>query len=253
MNLGRKIGFIIGILFLVWMIVSTIVVKGLGLGNATGIVVAVMFLLYMKFMPQIHMILQELWKENKMRVPIALCGILLIVILTLVIVETSCMIVACNKSPTENATVVVLGCKVNSDKPSLSLEERLMEAYAYLSENPEAACIVTGGKGDDENVSEAECMYRWLVDKGIEAERIYKEDRATSTKENILYANEIIEEHNLNENIVVITSDYHTYRAQITAEEMGLGFGSSPSRTSVWLFPSFYIRELYAIIFEWVF
>ena len=253
MKLIRKIGFVIGIVLLMWCVTSAIVVKGLGLGNVTGVVVAVLFLLYMKFMPEIHTKASLLWYEKKGRGFLLLAATMLVTIFVLVIVETGCMIWACAQDPVENATVVVLGCKVNGDKPSLSLEERLIEAYEYLSENPEAACIVTGGKGDDENISEAECMHRWLVEKGIDASRIYKEDRATSTRENIVYAKEIIQENALNKNIVVITSDYHTYRASMTAKEEGLGFGSSPSQTSIWIFPSFYIRELYAIIFEWIF
>jgi len=253
MKLGRKIGLVAGSIFLAWMIISAIVVKGLGIGNVTGIVVAVLFLLYVGYMPEVHMQIKELWKSDKMRVPISVAGIGIATVIVLVVIETGCMISACNQVPAENATVVVLGCKVNDDKPSLSLEERLIEAYDYLSKNPDAACIVTGGKGDDENISEAECMYRWLVDKGIDKNRIFREDRAASTKENILYAKEIIAENDLNSDIVVITSDYHTYRAGITAREVELGFGSSPSHTSVWIFPSFYIRELYAILFEWVF
>lgn len=253
MKLGRKIGFIVGIVFLLWMIISAIVVKGLGLGNVTGIVVAVLVLLYMKFMPEVNKKIRELWKNKTTRIPVGVAGVGIAIILVLVVVETGCMISACMKQPAENATVVVLGCKVNGDKPSLSLEERLEEAYAYLIDNPKAVCIVTGGKGDDENISEGECMYRWLVEKGIDESRIYKEERATSTKENIHYAKEIINKNDLNDTIVIITSDYHTYRAGITAEEIGLNYGSSPSNTSIWIFPSFYIRELYAILAEWVF
>lgn len=253
MKFGRKIGFIVGGIFLAWMIISAIVVKGLGLGNVTGIVVAVLFLLYMRFMSQIHTKVSLLRNEKKGRGLLLFVATMMATIFVLVVVETGCMIWACAQEPVENATVVVLGCKVNGDKPSLSLQERLIEAYEFLTENPDAACIVTGGKGSDENISEAECMYRWLVERGIDASRVYKEDRATSTRENIVYAKEIILGNDLNKNIVVITSDYHTYRASITAKEVGLGFGSSPSETSILLLPSFYIRELYAIIFEWVF
>lgn len=251
MKLMRKIGFVIGIVLLIWCVVSAIVVKGFGLGNVTGIVVATLLLLYMKYMQLVHIKIRELWEGSKTRVLVGITGAIITIILVLVVVETGCMISACMKQPVENATVVVLGCKVNGDRPSLSLEERLVEAYEYLSENPKATCIVTGGKGDDENISEAECMYRWLVEKGIEGSRIYKEERATSTKENIVYAKEIILEYNLNKDIVIVTSDYHTYRAGITAEEIGLTYGSSPSRTSLGIFPSFYIRELYAIIAAW--
>lgn len=249
----QKIGFVMGIVLLLWCIISAIVVKGLGLGNVTGIVVFAVLAFYMKFLPEVHKQIKSLWEDRRKRVPLAIAGSGIIIVLALVIIETCCIISACNQTPAENATVVVLGCKVNGDRPSLSLEERLVEAYTYLSENPNASCIVTGGKGDDENISEAECMYRWLVEKGINASRIYKEDRATSTKENITFAKEIILENNLNKDIVIITSDYHTYRAGITANEVGLEYGSSPSKTSIWIFPSFYIRELYAIIAEWVF
>ena len=72
-----------------------------------------------------------------------------------------------------------------------------------------------------------------------------------NAKENIIYAKEIILGNNLNKDIVIITSDYHTYRAGISAGEAGLEYGSSPSRTSFGIFPSFYIRELYAIIAAW--
>lgn len=249
----QKIGFLIGIVLLLWCMVSAIVVKGLGLGNVTGIVVFTVFTIYMKFLPEIHQTIKTLWGNKRIRVPLGMAGAGIVIILMLVMIETGYMISACNKAPEENATVVVLGCKVNGTRPSLSLEERLIEAYDYLSSNPEAACIVTGGKGNDENISEAECMYRWLVDKGIEASRIYKEEKATSTKENIFFSKEIIDEKRLNDDIVIITSDYHTYRAGITAEEIGLSYGSSPSHTSFWIFPSFYIRELYAILAEWVF
>lgn len=249
----QKIGFAMGIVLLLWCIISAIVVKGLGLGNVTGIIVFTVFTFYMKFLPEIHKQIKRLWEDRRRCIPLGLAGAGIIIVLILVVIETGCMISACAKEPVENATVVVLGCKVNGDKPSLSLEERLEAAYDYLKNNPNASCIVTGGKGDDENISEAECMYRWLVEKGIEESRIYKEDRATSTKENIIYAKEIILENNLNKDIVIITSDYHTYRAGITANEVGLEYGSSPSRTSFWIFPSFYIRELYAILFEWCF
>ena len=52
--------------------------------------------------------------------------------------------------------------------------------------------MVSGGQGPGEEISEAECMYRWLVAKGIEASRIYKEDKSTSTEENIIFSEETL-------------------------------------------------------------
>ena len=60
------------------------------------------------------------------------------------------------------AYVVVLGAGVNGTQPSPSLEERLEAALAYLQTYPEAQCVVSGGQGGGENITEALCMYTWL-------------------------------------------------------------------------------------------
>lgn len=54
--------------------------------------------------------------------------------------------------------------------------------------------VVSGGMGDSENISEAEAMYRWLTDKGIDESRIYKEEKSTDTDENIRFSKEVIKE-----------------------------------------------------------
>lgn len=113
--------------------------------------------------------------------------------------------------------------------------------------------LYTKCMGDSENISEAEAMYRWLTDKGIDASRIYKEENSTNTDENIRFTKELIKEQGLNENITIITSEYHTYRAGIIAEKYDLNYGAAPGKTAIWLFPTFYVRELYAILAEWIF
>ena len=63
----------------------------------------------------------------------------------------------CNgRGEPESAYLIVLGCQVNGTEPSLMLRERLDAAVAYLNEYPDAQCIVTGDKGDRENISEAQ-------------------------------------------------------------------------------------------------
>lgn len=171
----------------------------------------------------------------------------------LAIIETGCIIGTCAKAPTSNATAIVLGCRVYGERASLSLLERLEAAYDYLIENPEADCIVSGGQGEDELISEAECMYRWLVEQGIEPSRIYKEDKSTSTEENIQFSKKIIEEEGLFQKVVIITSDYHCYRAGMIADDYGLVWGTKPGHTAIWLLPTYYVRELYAILAEWIF
>ena len=249
----RFIGVVVGTIFFLWFLLPFVVAGILNIGNLTGMVVASLFAIYMGFLPMVHEYVKGVWKKNGMKWVLGGCGVLVIGIAVLAGVETGCMINANTKAPGQNATAVVLGCRVYGERASLSLVERLEAAYVYLEENPEADCVVSGGQGEGEDISEAECMYRWLVNKGIDSSRIYKEDKSTSTEENIGFSKEIIKENQLNENIAIITSEYHSYRACIIAEKNELSYGTAPGRTAMWLFPTYYIRELYAILAEWIF
>ena len=253
MKLFRKCGFIAGIVFLFWFALPLVVGGIFNIGNATGIVSSVLLIVYMKWMSKIHIKMKKLWQKKYGKGILIFVSAVVLTILSLVVIESSLMIRAATKTPEENATAIVLGCRVYGERPSLSMIERLEAAYEYLEENPDTVCIVSGGKGDSENISEAEAMYRWLTDKGIEPSRIYKEENSTSTVENIEFSKEIIEEKGLNKNIAIITSEYHTYRAGVIAEKQGLTFGTAPGKTAIWLFPTFYVRELYGILYEWVF
>ena len=82
-------------------------------------------------------------------------------------------------SPPSYATVVVLGCKVNGRDPSLMLQRRLEAALPYIKDHPEVPCIVSGGQGNNEEISEAQAMKEWLIQYGVPESQIYLEDRST--------------------------------------------------------------------------
>jgi len=149
--------------------------------------------------------------------------------------------------------VVVLGCRVYGERASLSMVERLDAAYDYLVEHPQSVCVLSGGKGDGENITEAECMYRYLVNKGIDAARLYKEEASTTTRENLLFSKQLIEEQGLHPVIAIATSEYHEYRAGMIANALDIEWAAVPGKTAIWLFPTYYVRELYGILYEWVF
>ena len=249
----RLIGLAIGIAILIWFYLPYIGGRVLNIGNITGMIVAVLWILYMVFMPIVHKCIAQGWDSAKWRVVISITTGIASIVIVLATIETVCMISACHKAPSENATAVVLGCRVYGERPSRSLVERLEAALAYLEDHPAAKCVVAGGQGSGETISEAESMKRWLVSNGIEASRIYKEDKSTSTEENIAFAKTIIEENDLNREIAIVTSEYHTYRAGVIAKEEGLSYGVAPGKTAWWLLPTFYVRELYAILAEWIF
>ncbi len=148
----------------------------------------------------------------------------------------------------EPETVIVLGCKTINGNPSVMLAARLDKAAEYLAENPNAVCIVTGGKGSDEIEAEAVTMERYLITKGIDETRIYKEDIATNTEENIKYSKEIIEKEKLPENVIIVSESYHVYRGMRNAQKLGFNAAALPAPTKTpWALPSYWLREIFAV------
>ena len=132
--------------------------------------------------------------------------------------------------------MVVLGAKVNPDGPSVSLWDRICGAYTYLEEHPQVIAIVSGGQGSDEPITEAECMYRELVNLGIDPKRIWIEDEATSTWENLHFSLDLIEEKTgwRPQKIGVLSSEYHLFRASLFAKACDVEFVGIPAKTSRW-------------------
>ncbi len=130
--------------------------------------------------------------------------------------------------------MVVLGAKVNRDGPSVSLWDRICGAYDYLEAHPNVIAVVSGGQGTDEPITEAECMYRELVSLGIDPKRIWIEDEATSTWENLNFTLKLIEEKTGTrpEKLGVLSSEYHLFRASLFAKKCGVEFVGIPARTS---------------------
>ena len=153
-----------------------------------------------------------------------------------------------------NYTVVVLGCKAHGDQPSWMLNDRLEKAYTLLSENPSIKCVVTGGKGDDEQYTESYVMRKYLVEKGISPDRIYVEELSGSTEENLLYTKSLIKLNGLSDNIVIVTDRFHELRARIWAEKSGFkNIYSGCCETRIYLVTGYWFREMFGLARLYVF
>ena len=91
----------------------------------------------------------------------------------------------------EKKYIVVLGAAVLDDRPSLALIHRMEGAMKYLDANPGSTAILCGGQGNGESMTEADCMYGWLTAQGVAPDRLIKEDRSTTTMENLQNAFDI--------------------------------------------------------------
>ncbi len=154
--------------------------------------------------------------------------------------------------------VIVLGAGVNGTVPSLSLRVRLDAALDYLNAHPDMPVIVSGGQGAGEQISEAECMARYLSARGIAEDRIIREDRSTSTRENFAFSTELMRQNGIDptDDFIFVTSDYHICRARRTAGVpwaygVAASLPKSPYYTALQV--NYFLREAAALARETVF
>ncbi len=146
--------------------------------------------------------------------------------------------------------IIVLGCRVKWDRPSLSLIKRVDTAYDFLTKNPKAVAILSGGQGKDEALSEAECMKNLLLEKGIDKNRLILENKSTTTDENIAFSLKIIDALGLDKSVAIATSEYHQLRASLICKRYGLEAKAQSSKTKPTILHVFLIREIFGLIKE---
>ena len=185
------------------------------------------------------------------RAVLIIYGVLAVYAITL----SAFMIANMNDAPEKDGsrTVIVLGCQVRRDGPSLMLRRRLDAACSYLSADTKADCIVSGGKGDNEHISEAEAMYEALVNDGISESRITKEDKSSSTYANLLFSQQILEDSEKPLRIAIVTDGFHQWRARLQAESLGYDVKCVSAATPWYLVPVYWVREWFALSYLFVF
>lgn len=146
--------------------------------------------------------------------------------------------------------LVVLGAAVHGDYPSSSLLYRLEGTLEYLRDNPGTVAIVSGGQGEGENLSEALCMYEWLVARGVDPGRVVMESRATSTRENLEFSFDIIRSRGdePSGNVAIASSSYHLCRAKMIASDMGVqASGVACATGNPFLTLNYFVREAFGV------
>jgi uncharacterized SAM-binding protein YcdF (DUF218 family) len=149
------------------------------------------------------------------------------------------------KVPNHADYIIVLGARVKGEVPSLSLQYRIDAAANYMMNNKETIAIASGGQGPGEDITEGEAIKRGLLEHGIKGNRILIEDKSTDTVENIRFSKKLIPNH-LQKGLLV-TNDYHLYRAMSIAKDQNLSIQGIPAKTPTIAIPKSYAREYLAI------
>lgn len=143
--------------------------------------------------------------------------------------------------------MIVLGAGIRGSAPTRPLLLRMQAAAEYLEDNPETIVIASGGQGPNEDLSEAQCIYEYLVEKGVDPDRILLEDQSKSTEENIRNSFAMIPKDT--EKVGILSNGFHIYRATRIAEKQGHdNVCGIPSRTLLPVGIHYTVREFFAII-----
>lgn len=142
--------------------------------------------------------------------------------------------------------IIVLGAHVEGTRLTKALLERTRRALQYMEENPETKAVLSGGKGDGESITEAQAMCNYLVEHGIDRERLNLEEKSTSTTENLKFSLGMI---GLNHSVGIVTNNFHVFRGTAIGKKCGCReIYPIPSRYRSWRLLIYIPREILAII-----
>ena len=144
----------------------------------------------------------------------------LIVITTIIniymIKDTEKRIVSINDLRDNYDAILILGCKVEKDNPSVMLEKRLdkgIEVYQKL----DTKLLLSGDHGQNE-YDEVNVMKKYMLDKEINSKDIFLDHAGFSTYDSIYRAKYIYGIKKM----VIVTQNFHLYRALFLAEKIGI-------------------------------
>ena len=185
-----------------------------------------------------------------MRTPLTITICLLVAALIAAVITGILIINAGKGNPGTFRYMILLGAKVHGTEPSPILQDRIQAAYTYLSSHEDVICILSGGKATPERISEAQCMFRQLTAMGIDPDRLWLEEQAENTKQNIRFSMALIEEKTGHrpETVGILSSDTHLLRAQLLARRQDVQAytvsAASTHRSSFW---KHFLREIFVV------
>lgn len=242
--MSKYLDLIIGFVFILYYIYLKVIYNGMAF-DKFFISLGIELIIY-------HFIKNKINMNKKLK---KIIKITFIIFISIFIILESILIFFPKQNLEEDCDyLIILGASVKNTVPSLTLKGRLDKAIEYLKKSKDDCYIVvSGGKGNDEGISEAKAMENYLVKHKIPKDKIIMEDKSTNTYENFKYSKEKIESHSKNDiknlNIKVVTTDFHSFRSFMLAKKNRYGNVNFYSNKSLNQFiPIYYAREFFATI-----
>lgn len=206
-------------------------------------------------------ILNSKFANNKIFIALKKIAKVFICIGLVAFIALEALIISYPKKNKDNCDyIVVLGAGLNAGgQLSLTLKDRLDATLECVNDyKNDSVIVVSGGKGDDEEISEAEAMERYLIENGIPKDKIIKEDKSRNTYENFKFSKQKIEEYSnksVDESSVkFITTDFHAFRSNMLSKRNGYKDTKAYTTNTVsYLIPVYYSREALAVVKSFIF
>lgn len=134
------------------------------------------------------------------------------------------------------------------------LQSRINKALEFYwkqkkEDNKQPIIIFSGGKGDDEHLSEAEAMQLFALGKGLPKDDSILEDKSVNTEQNMFFSKKIMDQRSPNGyRVIFSTNNFHLLRAGIFARRVQLNAQGIGSKTAFYFLPNAFIREFVAYL-----
>ncbi|MDR2919621.1 MAG: YdcF family protein [Tannerella sp.] len=240
---GKKLGILTGTIFIAGALISA-TIYGFTIGYSIPIIIGLL------------LIAISLWFKKLPRKWRKIVSTLIIIGISFFLVVTGVVVVRGTKNTVDYTEdcAIVLGSGIRGETVLPTMQNRLDACLEYHRKNEQAIIIVSGGQGPNEAISEAEAMKRYLINHGIPASQIIKEDRSHNTKENFSYSKKILEQRFAGRpySVACITSHYHISRAEKIAFKQDIDVRTYSADVDWHLLPFAYIREFLSILKYWI-
>ncbi|MHB1419820.1 MAG: YdcF family protein [Bacillota bacterium] len=152
------------------------------------------------------------------------------------------------QKPVRAEAIIILGAAVWKDGPSPALQERISLAETLYRGGYAPAIITTGGTGTYNTKAEGVAAMEELVTGGIPRDHIYIDATSSNTRENLINAMEIMQEHDWH-SAILVSHDFHLLRAVRLARRLGMEVsGAGVQETQMWRVPMV-VREILANLY----
>jgi Uncharacterized conserved protein len=141
--------------------------------------------------------------------------------------------------------VVVLGAGIDGRELTPLLKGRVDLGITRYRKSDDALLVLSGGQGGDEEVSEARAMADYALLMGVPRGDILLEDQSRTTEQNLRYSKSLGSETT---RWLVVTSDYHAFRAACLMRKQGMRGAAVGSRTRRYFWASAVLREYIAML-----